>query len=140
MRIAKRNLMPCLIAMLAGGCALARMSWVNGFSIFTKWYFFPSLAVFVAMAFYLCGIGSPRSGGALWRFIQWWSGVWTVFFFLAFAAPPFSPFIILYIAAPMLDSARIDPFSAGFVHLMVWACASDILKNHRPKSEAQPQR
>lgn len=60
---------------------------------------------------------------------MWWSGLWTLVFVVAFAVPPFSMFIIGSLVAPILEAGRIGPFSAGFLHLVIWACAKDVVKH-----------
>jgi hypothetical protein len=40
-----------------------------------------------------------------------------------------SMWIVGSIVAPILEAGRIGPFSAGFLHLLIWACAKDVVKH-----------
>ena len=121
--------MPSILAILAGGSAIAWMLYQKGFEMFEHWFFYPSLLLLVVTCISLfSGVGSDLRRLA-WTFCMWWSGVWTLVFFLAFAAPPFSMFIVGSLVAPILDAGRIGPFSAGFLHLFMWACAKDVVKH-----------
>jgi hypothetical protein len=120
---------PAVLAILAGGGAVAWMLYQKGFEMFEHWYFYPSLLLLVVTCVSLSSIVGSKLRRLAWAFCMWWSGIWTLVFFLAFAAPPFSMFIVGSLVAPILDAGRIGPFSAGFLHLFMWACARDIVKH-----------
>jgi hypothetical protein len=59
---------------------------------------------------------------------MWWSGLWSLLFVLALALPPFSSLIIGSLVLPILKVGSIHPFLAGFLHVLIWACAKEVLK------------
>ncbi len=120
---------PSVLAIFAGGGALAWMTYQNGFEILRHWFFYPSLLFFgLTCLSLIAGIGSSYSK-YIWTFCMWWSGIWTLIFVAAFAIPPFSMLIVGSLVSPILEAGRIGPFSAGFLHLVIWACAKDVV-NH----------
>jgi hypothetical protein len=128
---------PSVLAILAGGGAVAWMLYLNGFEMFRHWFFYPSFLFFVlTCASLLTGITS-RFSRTTWTVCMWWSGLWTLVFVAAFAAPPFSTFIVGYLVAPILEVGRIGPFSAGFLHLLIWACAKDVVKHIKTEEAEQ---
>ena len=128
---------PAIISALCGGSALGWMMWHNGIAIFGEWYFYPSLALFIAIVIYLIGGSASVASTRIWQCVWLWSGVWALLFILSFAAISFSLLIVGNLVGPMLESARIGPFSAAFLHIFIWACATDILKSHRKDQKAQ---
>jgi hypothetical protein len=120
---------PSVLAILAGGGAVAWMLYLNGFEMFMHWFFYPSFLFFgLTCVSFLTGITS-RLSRITWTVCMWWSGLWTLVFVLAFAAPPFSMSIVGSIVSPILEAGRIGPFSAGFLHLLIWACAKDVVRH-----------
>ncbi len=75
----------------------------------------------------MVGIRS-RFSRVIWTFCMWWSGIWSILFILAMAIPPFSMIIIGSLVLPILEAGRIHPFLAGFLHVLIWACAKEVLK------------
>ena len=120
---------PSILAILAGGGSVAWMLYLNGFEMFKHWFFYPSfLFLGLTCVSLLTGITS-RMSRITWTICMWWSGIWTLVFVIAFAAPPFSMWIVGSIVSPILEAGRIGPFSAGFLHLLIWACAKDVVKH-----------
>lgn len=129
---------PSVLAILAGGGAVAWMLYLNGFGMFKHWFFYPSFLFFgLTCVSLLTGITSKLSR-ITWTVCKWWSGIWTLVFGLAFAAPPFSLLIVGSVVSPILEAGRIGPFSAGFLHLLIWACAKDVVKRIRTEDAKQP--
>lgn len=128
---------PSILAILAGGGAVAWMLYLKGFEMFKHWFFYPSF-LFLGFTFVslLTGITS-RMSRIIWTICMWWSGLWTLVFVLTFAAPPFSMWIVGSIVAPILEAGRIGPFSAGFLHLLIWACAKDVVKHIKTEEAEQ---
>ena len=121
--------MPSWLAILAGGGAIVWMLYQNGFEIFKCWFFYPSFFILIITSLSLnSGIGSGLRRFA-WTSCMWWSGLWTLVFLVAFVVPPFSMFIVGSLVEPILDAGRIGPFSAGFLHFLMWACAKDVAKH-----------
>ena len=124
---------PSVLAILAGGGAVVWMLYVNGFEVLRRWFIYPSfLFLGLTCVSFFTGITS-RMSRITWTICMWWSGLWTLVFGLAFAAPPFSMLIVGSIVSPILEAGRIGPFSAGFLHLLIWACAKDVVKNIKTK-------
>jgi hypothetical protein len=121
------KLAPTLIVFAVGGAALAKMLWSIGIPIFTKWYFYPSFAFWLFSL--LCVVtGRARSWDpGMWKICQWWSGIWSLVYVFCFV-PPWLGAGFMSIA---LDGG-VNPFLAGFVHVMIWACVTDILKPSEP--------
>lgn len=119
---------PSVVAILAGGSAVAWMLWLNGLGMFSHWFFYPSfLFLGLTVMSLLVGIRS-RFSQITWTFCMWWSGLWSIVFILAVAIPPFSMFIIGSLVLPILKVGSIHPFLAGFLHVLIWACAKEVLK------------
>jgi hypothetical protein len=128
---------PSVLAILAGGGAVAWMLYLNGFEMFKHWFFYPSfLFLGLTSLSFLTGITS-RLSRITWTVCTWWSGLWTLVFVLAFAAPPFSMWIVGSVVSPILEAGRIGPFSAGFLHLLIWACAKDVVKHIKTEEAEQ---
>ena len=127
---------PSVIAILCGGGAIAWMLWMNGVEIFTRWFFYPSFA-FLALICATLFVGlRSRFSRITWTICMWWSGLWSLVFMFAFAAPPFSTIIVGSLVAPIIEAGRISPFLAGFLHILIWACAKDVL-NLTNKQQAE---
>ncbi len=96
--------------------------------MFGHWFFYPSLFLFIfTCASLYVGLGS-KFRRLVWTTCMWWSGLWTIIFLGAFAFPPFSTLLAGALFEPMLIAGRIGPFSAGFLHFFIWACAKDVVK------------
>jgi len=66
---------------------------------------------------------------------MWWSGLWSLVFILAMVIPPFSMLIVGSLMLPILEVGKIHPFLAGFLHVLIWACAKDVLKQSKKEAE-----
>jgi hypothetical protein len=127
---------PSVLAVLAGGGAIAWMLYQNGIEMLKHWFFYPSfllLAITCISLFSGVGTGLRRFA---WTLCMWWSGFWTLVFLATFAVPPFSMLMVGSLVAPILEAGRIGPFSAGFLHLFMWTCAKNVVK-HINTEEAQ---
>ena len=90
--------------------------------------FYPSfLFLGLTVMSLLVGIRSKFSQ-VTWTFCMWWSGFWSIVFILAVVIPPFSMFINGSLVLPILKVGSIHPFLAGFLHVLIWACAKEVLK------------
>lgn len=120
---------PSLVAILAGGGAVAWMLYQNGFKMFEHWLFYPSLFVLGITSISLLPGVDFRFRRFAWTFCTWWSGLWTLVFFIAFAFPPISTYLVATLVETILEAGRIGPIAAGFLHLLIWACAKDVVKH-----------
>jgi hypothetical protein len=62
-------------------------------------------------------------------------------FILAIAVPPFSMFIIGSLILPIMKVGGMHPFLAGFLHVLIWACAKEVLKltnTNKPNKARNP--
>lgn len=119
--------MPVLLIVLCGGSALSIMCVGLGFSILKLWFFYPSfLFWFFALHRLILPTAEPWDK-YIWRACKWWSGIWLFLFALSFCAIPFSLPLLLPLVA-IADLGKFHPFLAIILHLLIWACASDILK------------
>jgi hypothetical protein len=122
-------LIPSFLAIFAGGGALAWMFYQNGFVMLEQWFFYPSFGLFIfTSASLLLGLES-KFRRLVWTTCMWWSGLWTIVFLGAFAFPPFSTLLVGALLEPMLIAGSIGPFTAGFLHFFMWACAKDVVKS-----------
>ena len=127
----KENLIPTLLIFLCGGTALAFMCWRLEFGVFGKWFLYPSL-IFWSFSVYKLAVPLPKPWDhRVWRACKWWSGTWLLLFALGMCAPPFSVALWLLLAG-ISGLGMVNPFLALLLHLMIWACASDILKTLGP--------
>ena len=123
----EHKLIPTLLVVAVGGAALATMLWMSGAIVFSKWFFYPSFLFWIFSL--LCIItGTARSWDRyVWKICQWWSGFWSGVFILCFVPPWIGAGFI-----PIPLSVGVNPFLAGFAHIMIWACVTDILKPSEP--------
>ena len=119
----EHKLIPSFLITAVGGAALVTMLWMTGSVAFSKWFFYPSL-LFWIFSLLCITTGTARSWDRyVWKICQWWSGFWSIVFLLCFV-PPYIGFAVM----PISLSVGVNPFLAGFAHVMIWACVTDILK------------
>jgi hypothetical protein len=129
---------PSVLAILAGGGAVAWMLYQNGFQMLRHWFFYPSIFLLVITGISLIRGIHPRLRRFAWTLCMWWSGLWTLVFFVAFVAPPFSTLMVASLVEPILEAGHIGSFSAGFLHLFLWACATDVMKHLNTEAAERP--
>ena len=125
----KEKLIPVIIIVAVGGSTLLAMFCTLGYGIFTKWFFYPSIAFWMFSISYLRYTKHSKWSHFFWKLCQWWSGLWSILFILSFCAPSFSLFIGS-IFIPIAASGGFNPFLAAFAHIMIWACVTDILRDN----------
>lgn len=124
---------PTLLVVATGGAALAMMIWFLGGNVVTRWFLYPSALVWIFSLRCLVEGSSTKWDRVLWRICLWWSGIWSVVFGLSFCAPPFSTIFVGRIFAPIAMEGGFNPFLAAFAHILIWACARDILSTYNPQ-------
>ncbi len=117
------KLAPTCLVVAVGVATLSMILWTLGAAMVTKWYFYPSVLFWLFSL--LCAVTGRASSWHrfAWRGCQWWSGIWAFVFLLCFIPP----WIGAAFGSIALD-AGVNPFIAGGVHVLIWSCASDILK------------
>ncbi len=132
--------LPSVVAISAGGGAVAWMLWSHGLAMFSHWFFYPSLILSgLLSASLVTGLESSFSR-LVWQACMGWSGFWSLVFLAAMVAPPFSMLLVGGLVEGVLEAGAVHPFLAGFLHILVWACARDVLRlsdrNRQPRLNA----
>ncbi|MGJ8644082.1 MAG: hypothetical protein ACSHX9_11780 [Luteolibacter sp.] len=129
------NFIPFALIVACGGTALGFIISRLGLSSFSHWFLYPSLFFFV---FAIVGLFKPDGntpGMWIWKACQWWSGVWLILFSLGFCGIPFTVGLWIFLAG-ISGIGIANPFLALFLHIVIWACATDIVKTRAPSIPA----
>lgn len=125
---------PAIVTVLAGGSAVAYMLWANGLQMFSHWFFYPSFLILGCTTLSLFVGLEAKSSRIIWTFCKRWSGLWVLAFMLAVVLALPSLAIIDWLVRPILAAGNVHPFLAGALHILIWACAKDILKMTHPNT------
>jgi hypothetical protein len=104
-----------------------------GFGVFGRLYLWPGLLLAAFWLYCLIHRRYKPWHHFLWRFACIWSGVWTVFG-VAFTVAPALAFIIPFPAWPWLAETGVHPYLALFLHALIWACSTDVLRSLESKA------
>lgn len=123
---------PLVICAVAGVATEAYFLKLFGWSVFSRPYFWPGLLL---SAFWVhCIIVRTFRPWHLyvWRLACIWSGLWAVCGVL-FTVSPVLAGAIPFPAWPWLAETGVHPFLALFLHVLIWACARDVLRSVQAK-------
>lgn len=130
----KEKSAPTILIVIAGGATLLAILNKLGYHAFTEWFLYPSFGFLAFSIICLIRGGSGKYDRLIWNLCRSWSAIWSIAFILFFCAPPFSSIFIGTVFAPIAVVGGVNPFLAALAHLLIWACATDILrdKSSRP--------